>query len=157
MTNNLHTQILQLIPHSAPFRFIDSIITVQQTHIVGTYHLQPSLDFYKGHFAHYPITPGVILTEIAAQIGLVAFGIYLSKAYEITAPTPAVTLLTDCNLKYKLPVPPNTTITVTSTKLLYAHNRLKCSVILHNQLQQVVCTGTLGGMVLNTLIIPHIG
>jgi 3-hydroxyacyl-[acyl-carrier-protein] dehydratase len=32
--------------------------------------------FYKGHFEH-PVTPGVILTETMAQIGLVCLGIFI--------------------------------------------------------------------------------
>jgi 3-hydroxyacyl-[acyl-carrier-protein] dehydratase len=29
-----------------------------------------NLDFYKGHFEHHPVTPGVILTETMAQMDL---------------------------------------------------------------------------------------
>jgi 3-hydroxyacyl-[acyl-carrier-protein] dehydratase len=35
------------------------------------------LRFYKGHFEHHPVTPGVILTETMAQIGLVCLGIFI--------------------------------------------------------------------------------
>jgi 3-hydroxyacyl-[acyl-carrier-protein] dehydratase len=32
-------------------------------------YFDPNLDFYKGHFKDDPVTPGVILTEVMAQIG----------------------------------------------------------------------------------------
>jgi 3-hydroxyacyl-[acyl-carrier-protein] dehydratase len=35
-----------------------------------------NLDFYKGHFEHHPVTPGVILTETMAQIGFVLVYLY---------------------------------------------------------------------------------
>ena len=37
------------------------------------------LFFYKGHFKENPITPGVLLIETMAQIGVVCLGIYLLK------------------------------------------------------------------------------
>jgi len=64
------------LPYSSPFLFVDELITVDENSIVGNFTFNEDLDFYKGHFKDNPVTPGVILTETMAQIGLVALGIY---------------------------------------------------------------------------------
>ena len=45
--------------------------------LVGAYRFREDEFFYRGHFPGRPITPGVILIETMAQIGVVAFGMYL--------------------------------------------------------------------------------
>jgi len=75
-------QIIAKLPYRHPFLFVDEIIEVDDDGITGSYWFDPELDFYKGHFIDHPITPGVILTETMAQIGLVAFGIYLQSETE---------------------------------------------------------------------------
>jgi len=70
-------QILSLIPQQPPFRFVDSIIHVDEKKIWASYRFRKNEYFYKGHFPQYPITPGVILIETMAQAGVVAHGIYL--------------------------------------------------------------------------------
>ena len=70
-------QVLDLIPQQDPFRFIDEILELDDDHIVGVYRFRPDADFYRGHFPGNPVTPGVILIESLAQVGIVALGIYL--------------------------------------------------------------------------------
>src|SRR5208337_2642928 len=70
-------EVLELVPQQAPFRFIDEIISLDDERIVGAYRFREDEYFYRGHFPGRPITPGVILIETMAQIGVVAFGMYL--------------------------------------------------------------------------------
>ena len=70
-------EVLELVPQQAPFRFIDEIISLDEDGIVGAYRFREDEFFYRGHFPGRPITPGVILIETMAQIGVVAFGMYL--------------------------------------------------------------------------------
>ncbi|MCK7510745.1 MAG: hypothetical protein MZV70_46225 [Desulfobacterales bacterium] len=70
-------EVLDLVPQQAPFRFIDEIISLDEQQIVGAYRFREDEYFYRGHFPGRPITPGVILIETMAQIGVVAFGMYL--------------------------------------------------------------------------------
>ena len=67
-TKEIIDAILAKIPHQSPFRFIDEISYLDDTRIEGNYFLKKNADFYKGHFPGFPVTPGVILTEIMAQI-----------------------------------------------------------------------------------------
>ena len=70
-------QILSRLPYSDPFLFVDGLNSFSEDHIEGTYTYNEELDFYKGHFVGNPVTPGAILTETMAQIGVVCLGIYL--------------------------------------------------------------------------------
>ena len=74
--------IIQYLPYSKPFLFVDELLEVSENGVSGTYTFSESEFFYKGHFKENPITPGVILTETMAQIGLVCLGIYLLKEEE---------------------------------------------------------------------------
>ncbi len=67
-------EILEKLPYSTPFLFVDDLVSVDENGVTGTFTFKEDLDFYKGHFKNNPITPGVILTETMAQIGLVCLG-----------------------------------------------------------------------------------
>ncbi len=70
-------EVLEFLPQQEPFRFVDEILEVDEDHIVARYRFRPDADFFRGHFPGDPITPGVILLESLAQVGVVALGIYI--------------------------------------------------------------------------------
>ena len=69
-------EVLELIPQKPPFRFIDRLVELDESHAIGEYTFRDDEFFYKGHFPDNPVTPGVILIETMCQTGLVALGIY---------------------------------------------------------------------------------
>jgi len=73
----MYKYILDLLPYKSSFRFVDEIAFVDADKVIGHYTLRPDAFFYEDHFPGNPVTPGAILTEIMAQIGLVVLGIYL--------------------------------------------------------------------------------
>ena len=73
----MYNDIIKKLPYAKPFLFVDELLFVNENGAKGTFTFRPELDFYKGHFKENPITPGVILTETMAQIGVVCLGIYL--------------------------------------------------------------------------------
>ncbi len=146
-TQYVRNHICSLVPHAKPFRYIGDITYLDAERITGTYYLSQAEPFYAGHFPNYPVTPGVILTEVMAQIGMVAFGIYLLTLEGEKSFANMVTLLTDVQIKYKQEVMPNTKVVVHSQKLLFRHGRLKCNVTLYNEQQQVCCIASMSGMV----------
>lgn len=144
-------EILQRLPYTKPFLFVDSLESIDEMGVVGSYTYSKDLDFYKGHFQGYPVTPGVILTETMAQIGLVCHGIFLS-APKPGDENPIHVMLTSTAIEFLKPVFPGERVTVTSEKTFFRFKKLVCSVEMRNESGEVVCKGTLSGMVTNKML-----
>ena len=138
-------QIIAHLPYQPPFLFVDDIASVSEQGITGSYTFKQDEFFYKGHFKNHPVTPGVILTECMAQIGLVCLGIYLFKEEDIQANRFQVAL-TSHQIDFYLPVYPNEKVTVVSEQEYFRFNKLKCKVKMFNQQEALVCRGVISGM-----------
>jgi 3-hydroxyacyl-[acyl-carrier-protein] dehydratase len=136
-------EIILKLPYSKPFLFVDELVSVNENRVEGTFTFDENLDFYKGHFINNPITPGVILTETMAQIGLVCLGIYLNQGKEIKNIG-----FTSVEVAFLKPVYPNEKVTVISEKVYYRFGKLKCTVKMLNEKNEDVCSGTLAGMII---------
>lgn len=136
-------EILKKLPYSKPFLFVDEIISIQENGVVGSFTFDENLDFYKGHFKNNPITPGVILTECMAQIGLVCLGIFLSKDLSESSSI----ALSSTEIEFLKPVFPNEKVTVFSEKIYFRFNKLKCKVVMKNEKDDVVCDGFISGFI----------
>lgn len=137
--------IIQLLPYQPPFLFVEELTYISENRSEGYYTFKNDEYFYKGHFKDKPITPGVILTEVMAQIGVVCLGIYLLKNdfSEIKKPQIA---LTSNQVDFFLPVKPKERVKVVSEKIYFRFNKLKCKVQLFNQKNELVCKGMISGM-----------
>ena len=137
--------IIQLLPYQAPFLFVEELTYISENRSEGYYTFKNDEYFYQGHFKDKPITPGVILTEVMAQIGVVCLGIYLLKNdfSEIKKPQIA---LTSNQVDFFLPVKPKERVKVVSEKIYFRFNKLKCKVQLFNAKNELVCKGKISGM-----------
>ena len=137
--------IIQLLPYQAPFLFVEELTYISENRSEGYYTFKNDEYFYQGHFKEKPITPGVILTEVMAQIGVVCLGIYLLKNdfSEIKKPQIA---LTSNQVDFFLPVKPKERVKVVSEKIYFRFNKLKCKVQLFNSKNELVCKGMISGM-----------
>jgi 3-hydroxyacyl-[acyl-carrier-protein] dehydratase len=136
-------EIIANLPYSKPFLFVDEILHINEKGVVGTYTFDENLEFYKGHFKDNPVTPGVILTEVLAQIGLVCLGIFLVKE---TFNKELSIALTSTNIDFLKAVFPNEKVTVTSEKIYFRFGKLKCKVKMENEKGDEVCSGIIAGM-----------
>ena len=110
----------------------------------GSFTFDENLDFYKGHFENNPVTPGVILTETMAQIGLVCLGIFILD-HSFNKDTSIA--LTSTDMEFIKPVFPKEKVTVVSEKIYFRFGKLKCKVSMKNEVGLVVCTGEIAGMI----------
>jgi len=139
-------EIIALLPYQQPFLFVDTLTEVSESSIIGDYTLKKDEYFYKGHFKNNPITPGVILTEIMAQIGVVCLGIYLIRE-QLKRTESLEIALTSNAVDFYLPVYPNEKVTVISEKEYFRFNKLKSKVKLLNADNKLICKGYISGMV----------
>nr|WP_297917476.1 FabA/FabZ family ACP-dehydratase [uncultured Allomuricauda sp.] len=138
-------EIIEKLPYSHPFLFVDDLQDINQNGVIGSFTFKNELDFFRGHFKEAPVTPGVILTECCAQIGLVCLGIYLLDAQVKDFEKPQLAL-SSSEMEFYLPVFPDETVRVESEKIYFRFNKLKCKVKLFNQSGKLACKGILAGM-----------
>ena len=137
--------ILSRLPYRKPFLFVDTLNAVSENGVEGSYTFSPDSYFYEGHFPDNPVTPGVILTEVMAQIGLVCLGIFLLG----DALTENIGIaLTSTQLDFYKPVFPGETVIVHSVKDYFRFQKLKCTVEMRNSTGELVCRGSISGMIL---------
>lgn len=139
------SEIIALLPYQKPFLFVDGISEISEYYINGHYTFSENEFFYKGHFKDNPLTPGVILTECMAQIGLVCLGIYLLKDELEKTKKPQIAL-TAHQMDFYLPVLPGQKVHVHSEKEVFRFNKLKCKVKMLNEKEELVARGIISGM-----------
>ncbi|TXD49934.1 3-hydroxyacyl-ACP dehydratase FabZ family protein [Polaribacter sp. IC073] len=140
-------EIIKNLPYTHPFLFVDELTEISENGVTGNYTFKENAFFYEGHFKGNPITPGVILTETMAQIGVVCLGIYLLKDEITSTENKPQIALTSNNIDFYLPVLPNEKVTVISEKEYFRFNKLKCKVKMLNSKNELVCRGTISGMI----------
>lgn len=139
-------RIIHKLPYTRPFLFVDELLEINENGLKGTYTFTETLGFYKGHFKDNPVTPGVILTECCAQIGVVCLGLYLLDL-ETHAKTEIMQIgMSSSKMEFLLPVFPGEKVTVTSEKRYFRFHKLKCAVKMYNSQGKLVCKGEIAGM-----------
>lgn len=140
-------RILELMPQAEPFLFVDEILEVDDDHIVARYRFRPDADFYRGHFPGNPVTPGVLLLESMAQVGVVALGIYLfHQQGGLDAVRSRIALFTDANVDFSGMVEPGQRVTVNATKVFFRRGKIRSEAEMRLEDGTVVCSGTISGM-----------
>lgn len=142
--------IISQLPYSQPFIFVDGLSEIDMEGVTGHYRFPEDSYFYQGHFKDKPVTPGVILTECMAQIGVVCFGIFLLSAESDTEQESFKDIqmaMSSTAVDFYLPVFPGETVKVVSKKEYFRFNKLKCSTEMFNAEGKLVCRGKISGMI----------
>lgn len=148
--NNMYDDILNHLPYKSSFRFVDNISELSEDGVVGEYTLRPDAFFYEDHFVGNPVTPGVIITEIMAQIGLVVLGIFLlskDPGVYTAADEAAFPLFTSTEISFHKIVLPGEKVKVISEKQYFRFGKLKCYVEMMDSAGDVVAKGMFSGFI----------
>ncbi len=149
--NMNYQYILDRLPYKSSFRFVDEISCLNSDQVIGHYTLRADAFFYEDHFPGNPVTPGVILTEIMAQIGLVVLGIYLvtpNPAENSAAPVDAIfPLLTSADVSFLKMALPGQKVTVISSKIYFRFNKLKCKAVMQDAGGDIIAKAVFSGMI----------
>ena len=142
----MFSYIFDLLPYKSSFRFVDEISFLDADKVVGHYTLREDAFFYEDHFPGHPVTPGAMLTEIMAQIGLVVLGIHLIVKGSAAAGE-VFPLLSSVNVEFHKMALPGQRLTVTSKKDYFRFNKLKCHVEMHNEAGELIAKGIFSGFI----------
>lgn len=154
-----YQNILDRLPYKSSFRFVDEITFLDAQKVIGHYTLRPDSFFYEDHFPDHPVTPGAILTEIMAQIGLVVLGIFHTAADTADTEagpanprtadrvTPVFPLLTSVEVSFLKMVLPGQKVTVISNKIYFRFGKLKCNVVMQDAAGEPIAKGVFAGMI----------
>ena len=144
----MYDHILNQLPYKSSFRFVDEIISLDENGVTGNYTLKRDAFFYEDHFPGNPVTPGVIITEIMAQIGLVVLGIFLlSKDATTGKGETNFPLFTSTDISFHKMVLPGEKVTVVSKKQYFRFGKLKCYVEMWDSSNDLIAKGMFSGIV----------
>jgi 3-hydroxyacyl-[acyl-carrier-protein] dehydratase len=98
----LIVNILDAIPHRAPFLLVDEIVAIEGQTIRTRKRVDPADPVFKGHFPGYPVLPGVLICEALAQSGAILIAQLAGES--LANHVPVLTRLN--NVKFKQMVRP---------------------------------------------------
>ncbi|WKZ56992.1 MAG: FabA/FabZ family ACP-dehydratase [Bdellovibrionota bacterium] len=137
-------RVLNSLPQTGPFRFLDEITELTPESIVAHYRFRSDAWFYRGHFVGDPVTPGVILIESMAQASLVALGIFLASRE--SQGQKLRTLFTECQVEFSAVVRPEEKVIIKGQRLLWRRNKLRSNVEMRFEDGRLIAHGTVAGM-----------
>jgi 3-hydroxyacyl-[acyl-carrier-protein] dehydratase len=104
-------EVLDAIPHRPPFLFVDRVVELTEDQIKAEWYLDPQLDFFRGHYPHQPIVPGVLLNEAIFQASAILLVHRAKQAGTTTeGKTPVLSRITDA--RFREMVLPGDTVTL---------------------------------------------
>lgn len=147
----MYKDVLELLPYKSSFLFVDNISFLNEDEVIGDYTLKKDSFFYEDHFAGNPVTPGSIITEIMAQIGMVVLGIHLVTLapgeFIVKGEGGLFPLLTSTDVSFCKMVLPGEKVTVISKKQYFRFGKLKCYVEMHNASEEIIAKGIFSGVI----------
>ena len=105
-------EIKRLIPHRYPFLLIDKVTDiVKNESAIGIKNVTVNEPYFSGHFPSAPVVPGVLQIESMAQTAAVL----VAKSLDISDSSALVLLTTIDNAKFRRPVTPGDSMSLSVT------------------------------------------
>ena len=105
-------EIKSLIPHRYPFLLIDKVINIVKIDsATGIKNVTVNEPYFEGHFPSSPVLPGVVQIESMAQTAAVL----VAKSLDISNSSALVLLTTIDNAKFRRPVTPGDSMSLSVT------------------------------------------
>lgn len=102
-------KITDLIPHRAPFLWVDSIVDFSENSLQTQKLVPKDLDIFTGHYPGNPILPGVLSCEAIFQTGALLIALLLKdSSTENSTGVPVITRVE--GVKFKRPLKPGDTM-----------------------------------------------
>ncbi len=136
-TKIINDKIIKILPYLKSFLFVDKISEIDDNHVIGYYTFSKDEFFYKSHFKHKPVTPGVVLIEMMGQIGMVCHLIFLNKLYNKNIQFHPI--LSNVEASFLKEVHINDKLKVISEKIYYRNGILKSNLQLFNSKNEICC------------------
>ena len=89
---------VDMIPHRPPFLFVDEVVEIDERRIATRKTIDAESDFFRGHYPHNPVMPGVLLCECCFQAGALLIASKIG-GYEQSKGVPVLTRITDARFK----------------------------------------------------------
>jgi 3-hydroxyacyl-[acyl-carrier-protein] dehydratase len=139
-------QIFDLIPQKPPFRFVDRLVEVDDSHVVGEYTFRPDESFYAGHFPGYPVTPGVIMLEGMCQTGFALAIHLLALEGPVEEISRLVMMTTEANVEFERIVRPGDSVRMSAQKIFWRRRKLRANIEMTLMDGAPVAHGLISGM-----------
>ena len=131
----ISNKIIKRLPYLKSFLFVNEISFIDENKVIGHFSFSDKSFFYNSHFLHIPITPGVILIEMMAQVGMVSHLIFLHKLHENKLKFHPVLHHIDSSFLKQIYI--NEKLTVISEKEYFLNEILTSNITLYNSKNEV--------------------
>lgn len=124
----ISNKIISLLPYKKPFLFVDEITEISDTFIKGNFTFRDD-QLFSGHFKSEVIIPGVLLIEVAAQLGLLCHYIYLVPENDFSKSLP---LFASFEAEFLMKAELQSKLFIEGKKKYLRNNILKSEVMMFN-------------------------
>jgi 3-hydroxyacyl-[acyl-carrier-protein] dehydratase len=115
-------EILRRIPHRFPFLLVDRAEDyLPSKSIVGIKCVTINEPYFQGHFANFPVMPGVLIVEALAQTGAVL----MSKSLDVDVAGKTIMFMSVDNARFRHPVRPGDVLRLEVEVLRHRHDVFK--------------------------------